>query len=150
MSATTSRHIYLADDDADDRLLFEDALVEIDCHAQLTFAENGKKLMELLNPPPKPLPDILFLDLNMPLKNGYECLAEIRQDNSRLKNLRIVVLTTSQDERNVEKVFGLGASFYAVKPTDFMKLKQLLEKILAIQWCEKGLQPNKKQFMLSA
>ena len=66
--------VYLADDDADDRLLFEEALMEISYDVILTTAKNGEQLMGILDQNTPPPPHLIFLDLNMPLKNGFECL----------------------------------------------------------------------------
>ena len=80
-----SRHIFLADDDEDDRMFFSDALSEIDNSIVLTEAENGKELMEILHQPPNPMPEVVFLDINMPIQNGFQCLEEIRKDKNDLK-----------------------------------------------------------------
>ena len=71
-------NILLADDDQDDRILFQDALSEIQIPSSLSFATNGEELIKLLKKNASNLPDILFLDLNMPLKTGSECLTDIR------------------------------------------------------------------------
>ena len=70
----TNFSVYLADDDADDRLLFEEALLEVSGNVMLTIAKNGEQLMGILNTKTPPPPHLIFLDLNMPLKNGFECL----------------------------------------------------------------------------
>lgn len=125
------RHVYLADDDIDDRYLFAEVLLELDRSIILTQAENGEQLMNLLSVPPHPLPDFIFLDLNMPIKNGYECLEEIRNGQGDLRKLRVIVLSTSSDPAAKNQAFKLGATLYAIKPTTFSDLKSLVKDVLA-------------------
>jgi Response regulator containing CheY-like receiver, AAA-type ATPase, and DNA-binding domains len=144
-----SKNIFLADDDEDDRLFFEEALKEVCDDAVLTVAENGDELMEILHRPPIPMPDVIFLDLNMPKKNGFECLAEIKKDGE-LKKLPIVIFTTSLQEESIKKVYSQGANYYVRKPTDYKQLKIIVEKLLAIDWLKEALQPEKERFIFTA
>lgn len=144
-----SKNIFLADDDEDDRLFFEEALKEVCDDAVLTVAENGDELMEILYRPPVPMPDVIFLDLNMPKKNGFECLAEIKK-NGTLKDLPIIIFTTSLQEESIKKVYSQGANYYVRKPTDFRQLKLIVEKLLAIDWLKEALQPEKERFIFTA
>ena len=86
--------ITLADDDEDDRLLFTDAFDELKINTVVNTFNNGQLLMDHLNNPESVLPHIIFLDLNMPIKNGMECLAEIKQ-NDRFKDIAIAIYSTS-------------------------------------------------------
>lgn len=144
-----SKNIFLADDDEDDRLFFEEALKEVCDEAVLTVAENGDELMEILYRPPVPMPDVIFLDLNMPKKNGFECLAEIKKSGT-LKDLPIIIFTTSLQEESIKKVYSQGANYYVRKPTDFRQLKLIVEKLLAIDWLKEALQPEKERFIFTA
>jgi len=144
---TSPRHIYLADDDEDDRILFAEALSEIDSSAVLTQAENGKQLMDILSIPTNPLPEVIFLDINMPKLNGFECLEKIRKENEDLKNVQVIIFTTSNNPATVEKAFELGASFYAVKPNSFKALKSLIDKILQIDWFSATQEDRKFQLI---
>lgn len=152
MKPTSSfpKHIFLAEDDEDDRFLFNEALSLVEESATLTFACNGLELMKTLKEPMAPLPDVIFIDLNMPLKNGYECLSEIRKDGNGIKNLPIVVLTTSSSQKNIDMAYEMGASYYAVKPGTFDGLKTVIGK--AIKSVQQPLlsRPDKKDFVLSA
>ena len=85
-------HIVLADDDNDDCLLFEEALNELLLPNQLTVVNDGEQLMLYLHENTTQLPGVLFLDLNIPRKNGIECLAEIKED-PELKNLPVVIFS---------------------------------------------------------
>src|SRR5665647_2218424 len=86
-------NILLADDDTDDCIFFKEALRELLLYTNLTTVQDGEQLMQLLTNETNELPHILFLDLNMPRKNGFECLSEIKQ-NKNLKDLPVVIFTT--------------------------------------------------------
>ena len=112
------RNIFLADDDADDREFFEEALNELPYTTELTMAKDGVELMNILNeleidPPP---PYVIFIDLNMPHKNGFECLEEIRK-MPKCKNTPVAIFSTTACENAVEKTYALGANCYICKPT---------------------------------
>lgn len=128
---STKRYIYLADDDRDDRDFFVDAIREIDPDFIVEQARDGMYLMEsLLALSQRELPDFIFLDINMPRKSGLDCLQELR-NNENLKEVSIIMLSTSSDPENIQMALELGATFYAVKPSSFEKLKFLLEEILS-------------------
>ena len=91
---------------------------------------NGVELMEWLNKNQPVLPQLIFLDLNMPLKNGIQCLKEIGS-SERLKNISVAIYSTSKSDKNMEDAFFNGANVYISKPTDFNSLKAALEKVLA-------------------
>lgn len=139
------RNIYLADDDDDDRLMFVEALLEVDSEVVLTQAEDGKQLLDILSSDPDPLPEFIFLDINMPKLDGFECLEQIKQ-NTNLKKLLIIMLSTSSDPVTIDKALELGASFYAVKPSTFDGLKSLIKNVLQVDWISS--QKNKKKFRL--
>lgn len=143
-------HIFLAEDDEDDRLLFSDALLEIDSSAVLTEAENGKVLMNKLYISSSHLPEIVFLDINMPLQNGYECLQEIRSNKGNLRNLHIVVLTTDCNKDHIDAVYNLGATYYVVKPENYNGLKSVIAKLLKIDWMHQTVRPDRKHFVIQA
>jgi len=128
------KHIYLADDDSDDRSMFAEVLLELDNSIVLTEAQNGQELMDILNTDSYPLPEVIFLDINMPIKNGFECLKEIRDNRGGLQKISIVMFTTSSDPSTMAKAFELGANFYAIKPNTFNGLRSLASDILKIDW----------------
>lgn len=133
----TFLNILLADDDRDDRAFFEKALLEISIATHLTTVNDGEQLMEYLTENKDQLPDILFLDLSMPRKTGYECLAEITGDKN-FTGLYIVMLTTSftrgiDFEYNlVNTLLKMGAQDYIRKPGSFEELKKVIKDILTI------------------
>lgn len=141
-------NIFLADDDAEDCEIFAEALKEINAEARLTASKNGHELMTLLNLSPQPSPDIIFLDLNMPIKNGYQCLKEIREDDA-LKDHVVVIFTTSSLKEDIDLMYKLGANLYITKPSDFERLKQIIQTVFSADWAENLLQPDRERFALS-
>lgn len=136
-----SIEILVADDDAEDRMLIKDALLESRLKNGIQFVEDGEQLMAYLNNSGKysdkdkyPLPGIILLDLNMPKKDGRESLREIKQD-SRLKSIPIVVLTTSKAEEDILKTYNLGVSSFITKPVSFEGLVNVM-KTLNKYWFE--------------
>ena len=93
MADSYSVNILLADDDSDDCLFFKDVLDELNLPTLLTTVHNGEQLMEVLLKSTE-LPDILFLDLNMPRKNGFECLSAIKQ-TKKLNQVPVIIFSTS-------------------------------------------------------
>jgi CheY-like chemotaxis protein len=122
----------MVDDDPDDRMLFREACEEVRLRNPV---ENGEQLLDYLNragPYAKlagqPLPGIILLDLNMPLKDGREALEEIKASAS-LRHIPIIVLTTSKDEDDILSSYGLGASSYIVKPVSLDRLMRVVNSI---------------------
>jgi len=128
-------HILLADDDIDDRLFFDKALKEIPIATELVTVYNGEQLMVYLGENSENLPDLLFLDLSMPRKTGFECLSEIKENN-RFKDIPVVMFTTSFTrgidlEDNLKNTLSrMGAMDYIRKPGDFEELKQVIQQTL--------------------
>jgi CheY-like chemotaxis protein len=138
----------LADDDEDDRLFFKEAFEEVKIKYDITTFNDGEQLMHYLNHDENALPDIIFLDLNMPRKSGMECLREIRR-NDRLKRISVAIYSTSSSEQDIEDTFVAGANVYIKKPNDFNMLKKVLSDVVHINWqyIVDGL--NKDSFILS-
>lgn len=138
----------LADDDEDDRLFFKEAFEEVKIKYSITTFNDGVQLMDYLNKKENPLPDIIFLDLNMPLKSGLECLKEIRKSD-RLKHISVAIYSTSSSEQDIEDTFISGANVYIRKPNDFTQLKKILSDVVHINWqyITDGL--NKDSFILN-
>jgi len=138
--------ILLADDDADDCLLFKDALGELPLVTKLSTVANGEQLMEVLNQI-DPLPDLLFLDLNMPRKNGFGCLLEIKQ-NGRLESLPVIILSTSVEENMVNLLYENGAEYYICKPNEFSELVSVIRIVLSIVSQIDRPRPSRTEFLL--
>jgi len=125
--------VLIADDDADDQLMIREAFAEQCNECQLCFVSNGVELMTWLKdqesmPPGCPLPDLLLLDLNMPLKDGRQSLVEIRSDPV-LKALPTVVLTTSRNDEDKHYCLSHGADDYIVKPSRYTELLHIVESL---------------------
>ena len=140
-------HIILADDDEDDRLFFTDAFNELKMSTKVQTYNDGVALMEYLNKDEAILPNVLFLDLNMPRKNGIECLQEIKS-NDKFKDIAIAIYSTSSSEEHIEETFVLGANVYIKKPNDFNTLKKVLSDVITINWQYHTSGLNKDNFLL--
>jgi len=142
------KNIFLADDDADDRMFFKDALKKVTIPTKLTLANDGLELMSnletVIEPPP---PDVIFLDLNMPLKNGFQCLEEIR-NIPKLKDIPIVIFSTTTNDEAVNKTYQHGANNYVCKPHSFELLVKAIETVLTLEMWQKP-QPPKENFVLA-
>ncbi len=138
-------NVLLADDDEDDRWLFEQALSDIKIKSNLSLYKNGKELMDYLKNMTRK-PHLIFLDLNMPVKNGMECLKEIRQDDN-LKDIPIAIYSTSSSEKDIENTFINGANIYINKPNNFAALKKVVEKVLQLNWQYQTSNLNKENFL---
>lgn len=139
--------ITLADDDVDDRLFFEDAFDELKINTSVSTCNDGVELMEYLTNPETILPNILFLDLNMPRKNGFECLLEIRADK-KFDDIAIAIYSTSSSEDDIENTFVHGANIYIKKPSDFNTLKKVLSEVVTLNWQYHTSGLNKDNFLL--
>jgi CheY-like chemotaxis protein len=135
-------HVVLADDDHDHGFLFKRILKEVDPTKSLTIIKDGEELMNFLS---HQVPDLLFLDLNMPCKNGLECLREIRE-HLGLKNLPIVVYSSSSQMTDIQRSFIHNADLYMVKPFNTIHLKNALESILKMDWNKK---PSPKLYYIN-
>lgn len=130
VSAPYRNHVILADDDLDHGILFEHILKQVNPGKSLTILKDGKQLINFLT---SQVPDLLFLDLNMPYKDGYECLREIRQGLG-LKELPIVVYSSSTHMHDIQKSYVHDADLYMVKPFNSFHLRNALESILHMDW----------------
>ncbi len=124
----------MADDDGDDCLLVGSAFQEIGIAHDLRFIADGQELLDYLyneggftDPGKYPRPDLILLDLNMPLIDGRKALAKIKSD-PQLKDIPILILTTSREERDIELTRQAGASSFLCKPEEFKDLTEMLEK----------------------
>ena len=128
-------NILLADDDIDDCNFFKEALEALPITTELKTVHDGDELLKYLAENTTQLPHVLFLDINMPRKNGFECLAEIKE-NEKLKALTVIMLTTSFTrgidlEDNLKGTLTrMGAAAYIRKPNDFNDLKEVIHQAL--------------------
>lgn len=129
MEQKTPVHILLADDDDDDTSLFQEALEQVPTKTRLDVAENGMELMSILGQL-QTKPDLIFLDMNMPVKNGMECLTEIRNSSS-YKDIPVVILSTSIADYLIQSAYHAGANLYIQKPNSFSGLVNIIKKCLS-------------------
>ncbi len=141
-------NILLADDDTDDCLFFKDAITQLIPSTNFTAVHDGEELMQLLTDETNQLPDVIFLDLNMPRKNGFECLAEIKH-NKKLKNLPVVIFSTSFEQDKISILFKTGADVYIRKPGSFAQLVQVINHALPMA-AEKIFSNGKLKYILNA
>lgn len=143
-----SPRILMADDDAEDRELFESAVQEIAPNVQLATCKNGVELMKALHDESIPLPDIIFLDLNMPLKDGQQCLREIRS-TPRLHALPVIIYSTSTNREYIDQTYSQGADYYLAKPDSYGDLKLIASRLFALDW-DTHTRPQKEKYLLNA
>jgi CheY-like chemotaxis protein len=127
--------ILLADDDADDRQLLRDALAESRLHSELLTVNDGEELLDYLRRSGEncraeraPRPGLILLDLAMPRMDGREALEEIKKDPD-LRQIPVVIMTTSGAQEDICRSYDLGASSYITKPVTFDELVQVMQAI---------------------
>jgi CheY-like chemotaxis protein len=146
--AAKELRVLLADDDIDDCLFFKEALEELPLSTRLTIVNDGDQLMKLLLKNTSRLPHVLFLDLNMPRKNGFECLTEIRL-NDKLKALPAIMYSTSSEQDLIDRLYQNGAQHFIRKPFDFLQFKRVIHNSLTLIMQESNLQRTKNNFILT-
>ena len=127
----TYLYVLLADDDADDRMFFEDAVRELQLPVHVTMVKDGMELMDYLAGSGIILPQIIFLDLNMPFKNGFQSLDEIRSIKA-FRDIFIVLYSTTARPGDIEAAYAKGANLFIRKPNSYAELIQILHKIFTM------------------
>ncbi len=145
---TKKLNILLADDDMDDCGFFKDALEALPITTQLSTVHDGDELMNYLIEHADHLPHVLFLDINMPRKNGFECLSEIKH-NENLKDLPVVMFSTSGSQEKISILFKTGADVYIRKPGNFAQLVQVIHHALPMA-AENIFSNGKLKYILNA
>lgn len=140
--------IVLAEDDKDDQEIFIDALNETKVPAEVITVENGQELVDTLKDGSEPKPDIVFIDINMPIKGGKEALEEIKSDEE-LKEIPAVMLSTSNHPKDIEDTFNKGANLYVQKPNSLKSFILILKKVFILHWTRALLNPVKNIFFVS-
>ncbi|HMG15420.1 MAG TPA: response regulator [Saprospiraceae bacterium] len=137
--------ILLAEDDEDDRLFFLEAMIQTGQNIIVNVAKDGVELMSLLRNEKMRLPDLIFLDLNMPLKNGLECLKEIKSEVS-LKDIPVIIFSTSSSQDHIDVTFNYGANLYISKPDSISELQTVLDGIFSNECVDYIPQQEKNKF----
>jgi CheY-like chemotaxis protein len=149
MDNKKNMRILLTDDDPDDRDFFADAVAELDLNFPVEFCKSGLELLNRLYDKSLIIPDMIFLDLNMPVMSGFETLQQIREDIMFKDIPLIAIYSTSASEAGIKSTFGLGANAYIVKPTNFNDLKKLVKKVLEMDWKEKLKHSKLESFIIT-
>lgn len=132
MEAVALQKILLADDDADDRSLFTEALARVSPDSKLTVARDGQELLDVLS---KEKPDMLFLDINMPLKNGIDCVKWIK-DLKQFRHLIVIAYSSAIDNAEINKAYAYGMDLYFIKPTKIGFLIEDLDALFHLNWLD--------------
>lgn len=139
--------ILMVEDNPTDVLIAREGFSGAQMANTLHVADDGIEAIEFLNQRGKyaaaPRPDLIVLDLNMPRKNGQEVLAEIKSD-ARLKNIPVVILTTSKSQDDISRAYGLHANCYISKPVDFDEFTQVVQRIQDF-WFSLVILPSERQ-----
>ena len=145
---TKNLNILLADDDFDDCHFFKEALAALPQSTTLKTVHDGDELMQYLCENTEQLPHLLFLDINMPRKNGFDCLSEIKKNN-KLKDLPVVMFSTSNAQDKIHILFKTGADVYIRKPGNFAQLVQVIHHALPMA-AENIFSNGKLKYILNA
>jgi CheY-like chemotaxis protein len=144
MQKSNGYRFLVADDDADDFLFLKDALCEIAPEVQVSHLDSCLKLVDMMENDESP--DLIFLDLNMPVFSGRECMKRIRVHN-RWKHVPVIIYSTSNAEQDVKSCMEDGADLYIVKPNSFQALLNLVKKVMSMDWKNRSI-IQKEQFLL--
>jgi len=125
--------IMIVDDDIDDRDFFSEAVAELAIPTDCLTSFNGENALILLRNGGDRLPDCIFLDLNMPKMDGRIFLVELKKDE-KLKNIPVVMYSTSSHQKDIDETRALGAIFFVTKPTEFKKLLQTISFVMNSDW----------------
>ena len=142
----TSKYIVaLVDDDPDDRELFLDAVNDLENRPDILQFENGRAFLDYLKGQNENLPNLIFLDLNMPIMGGIECLKELRALEG-VDGLPVVIYSTSSSMHHIDEAYSLGADLYTTKPHDFANLKKCISTILQMGMDGRIKNPTQETF----
>lgn len=128
MQGTMIPRILIAEDDPDDRLLLSEAFAERFADSELTFVQNGEELLATLAGGHRNRPDLILLDLNMPLKDGRATLHDLKSDPA-LQQIPAIILTTSMAEEDISHCYASGANSYIIKPSLYSELLQVVDTL---------------------
>ena len=124
-------NIVLVDDDEDDRFLFSEAFEELKVATELLLFKNGQEFIDYLDSGLQRIPKLIFLDLNMPIKNGMECLKYMRK-NELFNDIFVAIYSTSSSEKDIEETFLNGANIYIQKPNNYANLTKVIDRAVRV------------------
>jgi len=140
--------VILVDDDIDDRDMFAEAFEDLKVKAELLLFEDAQKFIEYLAKIERHLPTYVFLDLNMPVLSGMDCLKMLRE-KLEINDIFITIYSTSSSQHDIETAYLNGANGYLKKPTSFHELKDLIRKAIMAGFSNNGKQLKKEEFVLN-
>ena len=135
------KRIFYADDDFEDVEIFTEAVNALVDNVDIVPSATCEELLDNLEHRVPPRPDFVFLDLNMPKKSGQICLQDIRR-NPMLEGLRIIILSTSKSNSDIDSTFDDGANYFISKPTSLKGYKDVLTKVFAMPYRHKPTREN--------
>lgn len=141
------KKILIAEDDDDDFNMFYTAILSLYGAVDILRTENGIMLSSLLETSLKP--DVIFLDINLPYKNGLMCLKEIK-NNPELSSIQVIMYSTSNNVKHVDNSYELGADFYLVKQTSYRNIVRQLSELFQQDFSAGKSRPTKADFLLNA
>lgn len=128
-----NRRFFIVDDDSDDQDLFIEAVNEVDSTIECISASNCEEALDLLRNRKISMPDVIFLDLNMPRLNGKQCLVELKRE-AHLRDIPVIIYSTSSEKRDIEETSRLGAAHFLTKPNKFEELCKALSFVVSKDW----------------
>ena len=128
-----TRTFFIVDDDIDDQDLFIEAVSEVDKSIRCMSASNCEEALDLLKNKKIGMPDMIFLDLNMPRLNGKQCLAELKKE-AHLAHIPVIIYSTSSEKRDIEETSRLGAAHFLTKPNKFEELCRAISFVVSKDW----------------
>lgn len=128
-----SKVVVIIDDDSEDQEVFIDAVKEVDNSVLCLTFSDGEEALKIMKADGLEVPQLIFLDLNMPRFSGKQCLAELKKIK-KLNSTPIIIYSTSTDIRDINETIRLGASHFLTKPFKFDDLRKSLSDILAKKW----------------
>jgi CheY-like chemotaxis protein len=147
MTQKLFKHVLLADDDLDDCEFFSDVFKTSFPDVKLTVSNDGNILINVLESPPNPEADLIFLDINMPVLSGPECLQKIRTSLHLNKHI-VVIFSTSSNPSDIQKMYSLGANYFITKPSEYNHLSKLINKTMSLVSQTGSQQPAFENFYI--
>ena len=138
-------HVLMAEGDKDDFDILADAIEKVPVKVILTRAENGDVLMKLIH---DKIPDLLFLDIILPYRDGRDCIREIRSDK-KFDNLPIIVYTSIKDLDTIEFCYRWGTNLFVHKPQTYSEIADIIRKIFSVNWKKMQYYPSRNEFVLN-
>lgn len=137
--------VLIAEDDRDDYEILEDVINSLELKIVVSRAENGDLLMKLIH---EKIPDLLFLDLVLPCKDGKACIKEIRGDK-KFDGLPIIVYSSLKDLESIDFCFRSGTNLYLVKPNSYTSIVEAVQRIFSVDWKKLSYYPTRSDFVLN-